>query len=96
LKAEYSIFWLLVGIVLLILSIFKGLLDILAKSLGVFSPPIALFIVGFGFVVVILLYLSVLISELSSDKKEIFKEISILKWKIEKIRKEINDDKFKK
>jgi len=96
LKPEYSIFWVLIGIVMLLLSVFKNLLSKLADILGVFPPIFALLLVGFACVVLILLYLSVLVSEFSSEKKEIFKELSILKWKIEQITKKEENEQLKK
>jgi hypothetical protein len=96
LKPEYSIFWVFIGIVMLLLSVFKNLLNKLADILGVFPPVFALLLIGFAGIVLILLYISVLVSEFSSENKEIFKELSILRWKIEQIRKDSENGRLKK
>jgi hypothetical protein len=76
--------------------VFKNLLNKLADILGVFPPVFALLLIGFAGIVLILLYISVLVSEFSSEKKEIFKELSILRWKIEQIRKDSENGDLKK
>ena len=58
LKEEYSLLWLLTAVVLLALSLLRSSLDLIAKLLGIFYPPTALFVVGFGFVLLLLLYSS--------------------------------------
>jgi hypothetical protein len=76
--------------------VFKNLLNKLADILGVFPPVFALLLIGFAGIVLILLYISVLVSEFSSENKEIFKELSILRWKIEQIRKDSENGRLKK
>ena len=71
LKEEYSLLWLLTCIVLLVLSFWRGLLDVLARLVGIFYPPTALFVVGLGFVLLILLHFSTVISKLSTENKEL-------------------------
>ncbi len=69
LKEEYSFLWLLTCIALLILSLWRSLLEVLAQLVGIFYPPTALFVVGFGFVLLILLHFSTVISKLSTENK---------------------------
>ena len=82
LSEGYSLLWLLTTIVLLILSIFRELLDVLASLVGIFYPPTALFVVGFGFVLLILLQFSVAVSRLSDQNKKLAQEIGLLKWRL--------------
>lgn len=69
LKEEYSLLWLLTAVVLLALSLWRSSLDSIAELIGIFYPPTALFVVGFGFVLLLLLYFSTIISKLSSENK---------------------------
>ena len=45
----YSLLWLLTGVVLLVLSMWRELLHTFSRLVGVFYPPAALFLVGFIF-----------------------------------------------
>src|SRR3954462_8769377 len=66
---RYALLWLLSAIVLLGLSIWKGALERIAHTLGIFSPPNALFVIAFGFVLILLLSFSLAVSRLSNQTK---------------------------
>jgi hypothetical protein len=51
---RYALLWLLSAIVLLGLSVWKGALQALADLLNIAYPPNALFLVAFGFVLILL------------------------------------------
>lgn len=79
LQEEYSILWLFTGGVLLLLSCWRGLLDRMAFVTGIHYPPSALFLVGLGFLLLILLHFSVIISDLSERTKKLAQEIALLR-----------------
>lgn len=79
LQEQYSLLWIFTGAVLLLLSCWRGLLDRLAILFGIAYPPSALFLVGFGFVLLILLHYSVVLSELAARTKKLAQEISLLR-----------------
>lgn len=79
LKEKYSVLWLASSIVILILSIKKGLLDSLAAFLGIAYPPSLLFLVAFLFVMLIILHFSVVISILHEKNKNIAQELALLR-----------------
>lgn len=74
--------WLLTCIALLILSFWRSLLEVLAQLVGIFYPPTALFVVGLGFVLLILLHFSTVISKLSTENKQLAQRLAILSWKL--------------
>ncbi len=74
----YAILWLLASVVLLILSIFDGLLRELAELVGIATPANALFVVGFGFILVLLLSFSSVVSRLSRENKLLAQELARL------------------
>ena len=80
----YAILWLLAASVLLILSIFDGLLDDLAELVGIRTPANALFVVGFGFILVLLLSFSSVVSRLSRENKLLAQELARLNSEREK------------
>ncbi|MBM3666170.1 MAG: DUF2304 domain-containing protein [Actinobacteria bacterium] len=74
----YAILWLAASVVLLVLSVWDDLLDSLADELGIQTPANALFVVGFGFVLILLLSFSSVISRLSRENKLLAQEIARL------------------
>ena len=50
-----------------------------ALLLGIHYPPSALFLIGFGFFLVILLHFSLVLSELSERSKKLAQEVSLLR-----------------
>ena len=91
LKEEYSLLWLLTAVVLLALSLWRSSLDLIAKLMGIFYPPTALFVVGFGFVLLLLLYFSTIISRLSSENNSLTQRLSILDWRVRQLEEQINE-----
>lgn len=81
----YSLLWLLTCMVLLVLSLWRDLLDILAGLVGIFYPPTVLFVIGFGFVLLILLQFSVVVSRLSGENKELVQQLAIMDWRLRQL-----------
>jgi hypothetical protein len=88
----YSLLWLLTGVILLILSLWRELLDVLANLVGIFYPPAALFVVGFGFVLLILLQFSVVVSRLSDENRSLIQRLAILDWRLRQLEKELGEE----
>lgn len=85
LKERYSILWLGSAFMLLLLSVWKGLLDRIAALVGIFYPPSFLFLIAFIFLLLIVLHFSIVISIISEKNRKLAQEIGLLKFKIEKI-----------
>jgi hypothetical protein len=85
LGVAYSLLWLLTGITLVLLSLWREALDVLAGMVGIFYPPAALFVVGFGFVLLILLQFSVMVSRLSDENRNLTQRLSILDWRLRQL-----------
>jgi len=87
LKEQYAILWLISAIVLLILSVWRQLLDKIAQLLGIAYAPSLLFLVAFVFLLLIVLHFSVIISNLSEKNKRLSQEIALLKTMFEQYTK---------
>ncbi|MBI3755105.1 MAG: DUF2304 domain-containing protein [Deltaproteobacteria bacterium] len=87
LKEQYAILWLVSAVILLILSVWRGLLDKIAQALGVAYPPSLLFLVAFLFLLLIVLHFSVIISDFSEKNKRISQEVALLKAAFEEYKK---------
>ncbi|MBL8163417.1 MAG: DUF2304 domain-containing protein [Anaerolineae bacterium] len=87
LKEEYSLLWLATAVVLIVLSVSRPLLDVLANVVGIFYPPSALFLVAVAFFLAILLHFSTVITRLTQENKDNAQQIAILRWQIEQTQK---------
>jgi hypothetical protein len=90
LREEHSLLWILTGIVLLLLSLVRPLLDVLSRLMGIYYPPTTLFLIGFGFTLLILMHFSVLVSDLTDRNKRLAQEIALLKQELETLQKKVS------
>ena len=83
LRERYALLWLLTGIVLVILSAWRGGLNTIAGWFGVRGyPPAVLFAVGLLFVIVVLLHYSTVISRLSDQNVVLAQRLALLEARI--------------
>lgn len=81
-KIEYSLLWLGVSLIILIMSIWQGLGDRIAFSIGIDYPPALFFLVAIVFVLLILLHFSLEMTRLKDQLKTLVQELSLLKQAI--------------
>jgi hypothetical protein len=82
LMERYAILWLASGIVLLALAIWRDALAKIASSLGIAYPPNALFLIAFGFVLVLLLHFSLAVSKLADQSKILAQRLALLEERV--------------
>jgi hypothetical protein len=75
---RYAIVWLFCSVALFGLSVWKGLLTDLAHAVGIYYAPSALFVIAFGFVLVLLLHFSVAVSRLAEQNKVLAQRVALL------------------
>ena len=75
---RYAILWLFSGLILLALAIWQGLLERVASLLGIAYPPNALFLIAFGFVMILLLHFSLAVSKLSDQTRVLAQRLALL------------------
>jgi hypothetical protein len=75
---RYALLWLGSALVLLALGAWKGLLGSIASSIGIFYPPAALFVIAFGFILVLLLHFSVAVSRLADQSKVLAQRLALM------------------
>jgi hypothetical protein len=75
---RYALLWLFSAVVLLGLAIWRDLLEDIAALVGVAYPPNALFLIAFGFVLVLLLHFSLAVSRLSDQTKVLAQRLAML------------------
>ena len=75
---RYALVWLGVTVLLILLSVWDGLLTGVASVIGIVYPPSALFVIAFGFVIVLLLHFSVAVSRLADQSKVLAQQLGLL------------------
>jgi hypothetical protein len=83
LMERYALLWLFASSVLLILAVWRGLLNEIAHRVGIYYAPSALFAIAFGFVLVLLLHFSLVISRLSEQNKVLAQRLGLLQQRLD-------------
>lgn len=85
---KYAVLWLVVGIVLLIFTVFPGLLTGLAAALDVAVPTNLMFFVGILFLVGVVLHLSWEVSRLENETRKLAEDLAILQLDVAQQKRE--------
>ncbi|WP_291414207.1 DUF2304 domain-containing protein [Actinophytocola sp.] len=85
---KYAVLWLVVGILLLIFTVFPGLLTALADLLGVVVPTNLMFFVGILFLVGVVLHLSWEVSRLENETRKLAEDLAILQLEVAEQKRE--------
>jgi hypothetical protein len=96
LAEKYSLLWLIMSVVILLLAIARPALDRIAPILGIYYAPSALFVAGFVGLLVILLYFSVVITQLTREARIAAQQIGILRERVDELEnggQHFSDDK---
>jgi hypothetical protein len=83
LMERYALLWLFSTVVLLGRAVWKDLLEQVASAIGIFYAPSALFVVAFGFILVILLHFSLVISRLADQTKVLAQRVGLLQQRLD-------------
>ncbi len=79
LKERYALLWLVTGLVLLVLSAWRGGLNTIAGWLGVETyPPAILFAVATLFIIIVLLHYSTVLSQLDDQNTVLAQRLALL------------------
>ena len=81
----YALLWLFSGVVLLVLALWRPLLDAIARTLGIAYPPTALFVIAVGFVLLLIVQQSAVICELEKRNNETTQSIALLALQVEQL-----------
>jgi len=85
LKERYSLLWLATALSMFILSFWTGFLDAIALIIGIKIPANALFFIGTIFLMLIIFYITVVVSEMSTRNERLAQETTLLKNRIEEL-----------
>jgi hypothetical protein len=82
LQERYALLWLVTGAVILLLSVWRDALRLVAEQIGIAYPPSAIFVVGFLFILVVLLHYSTVISELAERNVKLAQDIALVEERL--------------
>src|SRR6478735_296819 len=83
LREEYSFIWIICTVLLLLFSVWRNGLDVIAHLLGIFYAPALLFLGAIFAIVIFLVHLSVVNSKQHKQIKDLSQEMALLKEKLE-------------
>ena len=84
LRERYALLWVLTGVVLLVLSVWRGGLNTIAGWLGVETyPPAVLFAVASLFILAVLLHYSTVISKLADQNSLLAQRLALLESRVD-------------
>jgi len=86
LMERYALLWLFATVTLLALAVWKDLLEEVAAAVGIYYAPSALFAIAFGFVLVLLMHFSLVISRLSDQNKVLAQRLGLLQREVDVLR----------
>jgi hypothetical protein len=83
LMERYALLWLFSAAVLLALAVWRDLLESIARGVGIYYAPSALFAIAFGFVLVLLLHFSLVVSRLADQNKVLAQRLGMLQQQLD-------------
>lgn len=77
LREQYSMLWLLMGVVMLVMSTGRFWIERLAAFFGIYYAPSLLFLIGFLFLIAVILHLTIVVSRLTERMIRLTQELAI-------------------
>ena len=79
LREDYSLLWVATLGVLFVLPIFRDpLLEHVSALMGIAYPPAAMFVIGFGLLLLVMLQFSIIITRLTEQNRQAAQHIALL------------------
>ncbi|MFN8277521.1 MAG: DUF2304 domain-containing protein [Chitinophagales bacterium] len=79
LREEYSFIWIASTFLLIVFSLWRNGLEVMAHAFGVYAPPNLIFTGAIFAILVYLLHLSLTVSKLHEQNKTLSQELALLK-----------------
>jgi hypothetical protein len=78
LHERYAILWLGAALALLILAAWTQLLAAISRAVGIATPSNAFFVIAFGFLLLLVLHFSAVVSRLSDETRVLAQRVALL------------------
>ncbi|KQZ82070.1 hypothetical protein ASD56_14365 [Microbacterium sp. Root166] len=92
LREKYATLWIIIGLVILVLALFPGLLLGLSQLLGVEVPANLIFALAIVLLVGVALHLSWELSQAEDEVRRVAEDVAILRADVEELRKSVGLD----
>ena len=89
LMERYALLWLFSALVLVGLAAWVNLLQDIAALIGIAYPPNALFVIAFGFTLMLLLHFSVAVSRQADQSKVLAQHVALLEERLRATEREL-------
>ena len=93
-RGKYTLLWMFVGVLVLVLAAFPVLLDRVSHFLRIYYAPSTLFIAAIGFLLLVCVYFSFELSRLEERTRILAEELAILRAEQETDGGEHTDDRL--
>lgn len=88
LAVEYSLIWIVAGLSMIALSLWKNGIEYLANLMGIYYAPSAVFVIFGVLVFVLCVHFSLAISKLSSNNRVLVQRIALLEDDLKSLQKD--------
>jgi hypothetical protein len=85
LMERYALLWMFAAATLLGLAVWRDLLETVSSAVGIYYAPSALFLIAFGFVLVMLLHFSLVTSRLADQNKVLAQRLGLLQQRLDEL-----------
>jgi hypothetical protein len=96
LRPAYGLLWMVGAVIFFLFTLIGGLTHTIAAFFNVSYAPTVLIGLTLGFIIILLLSQSVIISNLSRNNKDLAQHAAILEWRLENIEKQVTDTEISK
>ena len=89
LKAKYSLLWITLGVALLALAALPNVADAVANEVGVYYQPGLFFVVGIGFLLLVVIHFSYELSRMENRIRKLTEETTLLRHDLAQLRDQL-------
>ena len=90
-KEKYGLVWFSIGAFILVMSVFRELMDSFAAMIGVDYAPSAFFAILIACVYLLMLNASISISHLKTQNKALAQELGLTRLRVEELEKKMSE-----
>jgi hypothetical protein len=87
LSEKYAVLWLVVGVLILVLTVFPQLLNLISRAVGVVVPLNLVLFVGIVFLLCVALHLSWELSRLENETRKLAEDLAILRLDLDEYKR---------
>jgi len=91
LRGKYGLLWLTVGLALIPLALFPGVVDWAARELGVLYAPAVIFLAAIGLLMLLAMHYSWELSRLEERSRTLAEEVALLRAELDEVRRRPDD-----